>query len=270
MHDPLLVHRREPGGQLPRDRQGLSGRQPAPVQARAKRLALEELGDEVRRTLVRADVVDRQHVRVVQGPGRARLALEALPPLGRGHVAGQHLDRDVAAEAPVASAVHLAHSPGADRREDLVDAEASADRQAHRPRAGDARVARDMSGCRLHGGLVEEPRRLAVVAEQRLHLPPERLVTGARRLEERPSARSRSVRRPRDRGPRPSSSGRCPSIPAPPAQFSKQPRLGELPVAEHRLRRDSQDLGRLVRTQATEVAKLHDAGLARVDGGESP
>ena len=186
MHDPLLVHRREPGGQLPRDRQGLSGRQPAPVQARAKRLALEELGDEVRRTLVRADVVDRQHVRVVQGPGRARLALEALPPLGRGHVAGQHLDRDVAAEAAVASAVHLAHSPGTDGREDLVDAEASADRQAHRPRLGDARVAGDMPGCRLHGRLVEEPRELAVVAEQRLHLPPERLVTLARRLEERP------------------------------------------------------------------------------------
>ena len=48
-----------------------------------------------------------------------------------GEVLRQHLDRDVALEARVARAVDLAHAAGAERRQDLVRAEAVAGREAH-------------------------------------------------------------------------------------------------------------------------------------------
>ena len=46
-------------------------------------------------------------------------------------VLGQHLDRDVALEARVARAVHLAHAAGAERRQDLVRAETGPGREGH-------------------------------------------------------------------------------------------------------------------------------------------
>ena len=62
-----------------------------------------------------------------------RLALEAREALGvlreRG---GQRLDRDVAPEPRVAGAIHLAHAARAERRDDLVGAEAGAGGQGHR------------------------------------------------------------------------------------------------------------------------------------------
>ena len=41
-------------------------------------------------------------------------------------VSGQDLQRDVAPELGIACAIHLTHAAGADRRGDVVDAEASA------------------------------------------------------------------------------------------------------------------------------------------------
>ena len=44
---------------------------------------------------------------------------------------GKDFDRDGAVETRVARAVHFAHTSGADRREDLVGAEASRGRKGH-------------------------------------------------------------------------------------------------------------------------------------------
>ena len=64
-------------------------------------------------------------MRVRELRDRLRLALEPLPDLGRRReMRRQHLDRDRPLEPRVARLVDLAHPARADRREDLVGAEA--------------------------------------------------------------------------------------------------------------------------------------------------
>ena len=61
-----------------------------------------------------------------------RLALESGKPLRiRREGLRQHLNRDVAIELGIARPIDLAHSPGADEREDLVRAEASTRLKRH-------------------------------------------------------------------------------------------------------------------------------------------
>ena len=111
---------------------GLAMRQRRCADARAQRLALEQLRDDVRRALVAADVVDGEDVGVIERAGGARLLLEAAQAVGVGRERrGQHLDGDVAAEARVARAIDLAHAAGADRSDDLVRANPGSLRQAH-------------------------------------------------------------------------------------------------------------------------------------------
>ena len=87
----------------------------------AQVLALDVLhGDEVRPVLL-ADVVDVGDVRVAEGRGGARLALEALAvPLVHGQLRGQDLHGHGAVEPRVARAVDLPHAPGAQGGDDLV------------------------------------------------------------------------------------------------------------------------------------------------------
>ena len=95
----------------------LRARHRPPLEPRPQRLALQQLGDHVRAPVLAADVVDR--------PGcsdgsarrpRAPPARSAAGARGRREVWRQHLERHVALEARVASAVDLAHAPGADQR----------------------------------------------------------------------------------------------------------------------------------------------------------
>ena len=132
MDDPFFVRRREPARDLHRVVERLADRNGAGGQALAQRLALEELGDDVRRAVLHAEVVDGRDSRVVQDAGGARLGLEALEPVrvlreGR----GQDLDRDLAAQARIRRAVDLAHAARAERREDLVRAEAGSGGEGH-------------------------------------------------------------------------------------------------------------------------------------------
>src|SRR5271157_2781635 len=63
----------------------------------------------------------------------ARFHFETLPPRGiAGHFGWKNLQRDVAIQARVASAVDLAHSPGAQQGEDLVRAESGPGGEWHR------------------------------------------------------------------------------------------------------------------------------------------
>ena len=125
----------ERGGDLDRDAEGVVHWQPAFLEPRGQRLALQELHDEEGCTLDVADVVQRADVRV--GRAARSCALHARsgretadPPRGR---AGRTLIATVAIEARVARAVDLAHAPGTERRDDLVGAEPGSSRQAHEP-----------------------------------------------------------------------------------------------------------------------------------------
>jgi hypothetical protein len=66
--DPLLVGRREPLRDLARVVDRLPRRERAAGKLLSKRLALEQLLDDVRRAVVGAGVVDREDVRVVELP----------------------------------------------------------------------------------------------------------------------------------------------------------------------------------------------------------
>ena len=96
------------------------GEQPFP-----KRLPLEQFHDCVAKFLVLTEIVDREDVRVRQrghGPG---LALEPRQRIRIvGHPFRQHLDGDRPLETRVPRPVHLSHSARAERRQDLVGAEA--------------------------------------------------------------------------------------------------------------------------------------------------
>jgi hypothetical protein len=86
------------GGETPGDLRGVVG-DALDRQTReelvAKRLAFEEFGHEVRRYLVRADVVDGDDVRMVERGGGARSVFEASQPIGiGGERRRQNLDRD--------------------------------------------------------------------------------------------------------------------------------------------------------------------------------
>ena len=76
--DALVVRGGEPLRDLARVVDRFARRQRAAHAAAAKRLALEQLRDDVGRAGVGADVVDGQDVRVVELAGGARLLLEAM------------------------------------------------------------------------------------------------------------------------------------------------------------------------------------------------
>jgi hypothetical protein len=94
----------------------------------SQRLAFEQLGDDVGGAVVHAHVEDGQDIRVVQGGDGTGLPLEPLQALGAaGHLPGQDLDCDVAAEAWIAGAVDHAHPAFTELFCDLIMAERPAD-----------------------------------------------------------------------------------------------------------------------------------------------
>ncbi len=132
MHDALVVRR----GQAMRDLEGivdrLARREAAGRELRSQRLAFQKFLNDVRRTVVAPDVVDRRDVGMVQDARGLRFLLEAAQAVRVGRERRrQHLDRDVAPEPGILRAIDLAHSTGADRLEDLVGAELRASRESH-------------------------------------------------------------------------------------------------------------------------------------------
>ena len=98
-----------------------------------QRFAVQQFHHQERNALGgHADVVDRADIRVLERGDRAGLALESRAPLRIGrHVGRQHFDGDRAIEPRVAGLVDFAHPAGAERREDLVGAEAGAGGESH-------------------------------------------------------------------------------------------------------------------------------------------
>jgi hypothetical protein len=82
------------------------------LQPLAERLALDQLEDDVRKSVLGAEVVVGEDVRVVESGHRSGLLLEAAKTVGIARaVRGQDVERDVAAQPRVARAVDPAHSP---------------------------------------------------------------------------------------------------------------------------------------------------------------
>ena len=120
--------------------------------------------------------VNRADVGMVERRQQARFAREARPALGiGGEVRRQDLDRDVTPELGVACAIDLAHAAGAERGDDRVRAELTAD---HLTRVRSPRdvVGDDRRRC------FEESRAVSLVAEQRLQFVPQRRISTARLL----------------------------------------------------------------------------------------
>ncbi len=95
--------------------------------------AFEQFGDQEGRALVRPGVVNRQDIRMVQRRDSASFLLEARQAF---HVASprfrQDFQRNVAAEARIAGAIHFPHPARTERRKDFVRTQFSAGGQDHR------------------------------------------------------------------------------------------------------------------------------------------
>ena len=86
----------------------------------AKRLSLKQLGHEIGLAVLEPEVVERDHVGVVQRAGGASLSLETLEGGGIGpQRLGDDLDRHLSAEPRVARPVDLGHPAGAEEGNDL-------------------------------------------------------------------------------------------------------------------------------------------------------
>ena len=111
---------------------GSANREGPLAQPLAQRPALEQLGDDVGRAAVFADVEDGEDVGVIERSRGARFLLESLETVAvLRKRRRQHLDGDVAAEPRVAGAVHLAHRPRPQQGNDLVGTESGAWSKSH-------------------------------------------------------------------------------------------------------------------------------------------
>ena len=118
MDDAFLVRGLDAVDDLTQDRQRVAERHRS-----LQCLAFDILHDQI----VRSDVVEVTDVGVVQGRDRARFAGEALRELDV-----RDFDRDVAIEARVVGAIHLAHATFADQRRDFVRTKCVAWGECHR------------------------------------------------------------------------------------------------------------------------------------------
>src|SRR5581483_11145245 len=139
MHDPFLVR----GGESVRDlsrvfdrlangnaRAALVGEAVADLVA--ERLSFEQFHHDVRGVVVRADVIDRDEVRMIQRAGRTRLDLEAMQPVGIARdELRKNLDGDVALQTAVARRPDLTHSTRTDARANLVRTHSGSRRDLH-------------------------------------------------------------------------------------------------------------------------------------------
>ena len=106
----------EPVGQRRADDGRTPPGHPAVGERGAQRLSVQELRDREGDAAVRAEVVDREQVRMRQRRDRACLALEAGERVDvLRQVLGKHFDGDLATEAQIPRAVDLTHSAGAQR-----------------------------------------------------------------------------------------------------------------------------------------------------------
>jgi hypothetical protein len=127
MDNPLVMSRRQPVGDRRREIDGLEERQGTLRQAGSKRVAGQQLGDDVGSAAIVADVIERQDVGMRERRDRLGFSLE---PIERGAVGcesrRQDLDRHLAIEPRIAGAIHLAHPAFANLGDDFVGSDSRA------------------------------------------------------------------------------------------------------------------------------------------------
>ena len=135
MDDALLVRRLERARDLQRNRHRFVQRERAPGDAIGERRSFDQLEHERGASRLFLDAIDRGDMWMVERCQELRLAVETRQPLG---IAAdryrQQLERDLAVQPSVASAVDLAHAAAAEQRHDLEGADSGA-------RGGQARAA---------------------------------------------------------------------------------------------------------------------------------
>ena len=117
MNDPFFVRGLERQRDLPADFERFLERHRA-----LGRFALHQLHDDV----VRADVVQRANIRVIERRDHFRFPLKTLVELF-----GGDLDGDIAAQARIASPIDLAHAAGAELAQDFVGTQMRARLKRH-------------------------------------------------------------------------------------------------------------------------------------------
>jgi hypothetical protein len=124
VNDPFPVRRSEALSDLHADFDRRSSGEVRAAQPRSERLAFQQLGDDVGSTVVGADVVHREDVRMAELAGRTGFQLETPQPSRIGGDLGrQHLDRDIPAQAGIAGAVDLPHPTRPDRQHHFIGAQ---------------------------------------------------------------------------------------------------------------------------------------------------
>src|ERR1700693_363277 len=132
MNYPVAVRRVERSRHLDPDRKKLRERKRTFVQPIGERLTFEQLHDEVLDAVLRAHVVNGADMRMRERRDRSCLAFEsslqvrAVREMGR-----EDLDRHISSETRVLRFVDLPHPARAERREDLVGAEARPGGERH-------------------------------------------------------------------------------------------------------------------------------------------
>jgi len=182
--DAPFVRRLECVGDLARviqkllEPEGGSAAGARPLDPLGQRLALDELEHQSAHAVAFFDPVDGGDVRMVQRGDHTRLALEAGQPARvGGERARQDLDRHIATEFRVVSAVDLAHAAPPDEGAHLEDAQ---------PQSGEvaATVPRRI-GRRIADDEVHKPPCGNGLIEQDLHLPTQVVVAAAGVCEKR-------------------------------------------------------------------------------------
>ena len=132
VNDAALVGGIEGIGDLTRDVHRLFHRHGASRQPIRECVALDELHDQRVRRGRFLEAVDVRDVRVIQRGEHLSLAAEAREAIGIvGHGGEEDLDRHVAIQPPIATAVDFAHPARAEDAHDLVWAEARTRSQRH-------------------------------------------------------------------------------------------------------------------------------------------
>jgi hypothetical protein len=135
MNDPALMSGIERIGNLCGDASRLCERHGFgwhPADDVGQRVALDQFEHECVNPLVLFQPMDAGDVGMVERSQRTRLSFETGQSIGvESKRRGQRLECDVALEAGVAGAIHLAHSTFAELREDLVRAKSNAGAQGH-------------------------------------------------------------------------------------------------------------------------------------------
>ena len=132
MNDALFVRRGHAASRLRGDVTRLAHRQPSFLQTLPQRFAFEQLGDEKRRAVMRAGIVNGKDIRMIERRNRARLLLESPQPFGIGGKGRrQNFDCDFAAQTRIPRPVHLAHAARAHRDKNFIGAKFRSGRETH-------------------------------------------------------------------------------------------------------------------------------------------